>query len=153
MFEYALAIHNLGGGHCLWGFINRTLNATCRLIVHQEEFYSRHKQKYGYKYQSVVIPNGLISSLVGLFISRQRDWKMVELSNLETKLCKINHRRQPFMAQYLYKNSTYCIIYSIMGPYKNYPNQPRTTTYNQFNKTMAKLRIEVKYGFTLHHNL
>lgn len=151
--EYAWAIHNLGGGHCFWGFIDGTLNATCRPVVDQEEFYSGHKQKYGYKYQSVVTPNGLVSSLMGPFICRRGDWKMVELSGLETKLCAVNQRRCPCMTLYLYGDPAYCTVYSIMGPYKNYPNWPGTAAHNRFNKTMAKLRIEVEHGFALHQNL
>lgn len=78
--EYALAIHNFGGGHSFWGFIDGTLNATCRPIIDQQEFYSGHKRKHGYKYQSVVSPDGLVSSLMGPFIGRRGDWKMVALS-------------------------------------------------------------------------
>ena len=28
--EYSLAIHNFGGRHCFWGFINGSLNTTFR---------------------------------------------------------------------------------------------------------------------------
>lgn len=36
--EFSLAIHRLGGGHCFWGFIDGTLNATCRPVVDQRQF-------------------------------------------------------------------------------------------------------------------
>lgn len=75
---------------------------------------------------------------------------MVKLSNLEIKLCTVNLKRYPYMALYLHGNPAYYAIYNIMGPYKNYPNRLWTTTYNRFNKTMAKLCIEVKYGFALY---
>lgn len=84
--EFALAIHSLGGGHCFWGFIDGTLNATCRPDLDQQEFYSGHKRKHGYKFQSVVTPDGLVSSLMGPFIGLRGDWKMVELSGVEAKL-------------------------------------------------------------------
>lgn len=71
--EYALAIYNLGRRHCFWDFIGGTLNTTCRPVVDQEEFYFGHKQKYGYKYQSVVMSDGLISSLMDPFIGRRED--------------------------------------------------------------------------------
>lgn len=71
--EYTLAIHNFGGGHCFWGFIDGTLNAICRPLVDQKEFYSGHKRKYRYKYQSIVTPNGLESSLMGPFIGWRGD--------------------------------------------------------------------------------
>ena len=40
-----------------------------------------------------------------------------------------------------------------MGPYKTYPNRPRTAAHNRFNKTMSRLPIEVEHGFALHQNL
>lgn len=134
-----MAIHNLGGGSCFWGFIDGTLNATCRPILDQEQFYSGHKQKHGYKYQSVVTPDGLVSSLMGPFISRRRDWKMVELSGISEKLRAVNGSRWLAHALYLYRDSTYSTVYGIMGPYKNYPQKPRTAAQEKFNKTMGKL--------------
>lgn len=101
---YAMAIHNLGGGPCFWGFIDGTLNATCRPIFDQEQFYSGHKQKHGYKYQSVVTPDGLVPSLIGPFIGRRGDWKMVELSGISEKLRAVNGGRRPAHALYLYGN-------------------------------------------------
>ncbi len=41
--NYAIAIHNIGGGSIFWGFIDGTLNATCRPVIDQEQFYSGHK--------------------------------------------------------------------------------------------------------------
>lgn len=71
--SYAMAIHNFGGGSCFWGFINGTLNATCQPVLDQKQFYLGYKRKYGYKFQSIVTPNGLVSSLMGPFIGRQGD--------------------------------------------------------------------------------
>lgn len=31
--NYAIAIHNMGGGSIFWRFIDRTLNATCRPVI------------------------------------------------------------------------------------------------------------------------
>lgn len=42
-------------------------------MIDQEQYYSRHKKKYGYKYQAVITPDRLISSLMGLFIGRYKD--------------------------------------------------------------------------------
>lgn len=100
--SYAMAIHNFGGGSCFWGFIDGTLNATCRPVLDQEQFYLRHKRKHGYKFQSIVTPDGLVSSLMGPFIERQGDWKMVEISGLVEKLREVNGGRRPAHALYLY---------------------------------------------------
>lgn len=88
--EYALAIPNFGGGHCFWRFIDGTLNATCRPIIDQQEFYLGYKWKHEYKYQSVVTSDNLVSSLMGPFIGHRGDWKMVELPGLEAKLRGVN---------------------------------------------------------------
>ena len=153
LLAYSQAIHNLGGGSSFWGFIGGTLNATCRPVIDQQEFYSGHKRKHSYKYQYIVTPDGLVSSLMGPFIGRRGDWKMVELSGLEGKLREVNAGRIPAQALYLYGDPAYCTIYGIMGPYKNYPTRPRTPAEDQFNKIMAKLRIEVEHGFAIHQNL
>lgn len=49
------------------GFINGTLNATCRLVADQKEFYFGYKQKHRYKYHFVIISDDLISSLMGSY--------------------------------------------------------------------------------------
>lgn len=68
-----MAIHALGGGHCFWGFIDGTLNAIYRPVVDQQQFYLGYKRKHGYKYQLIVTPNGLVSSLMGPFIGCRGD--------------------------------------------------------------------------------
>lgn len=69
---------------------------------------------------------------------------MVKLSSLERRLCKINQGKYLYMTLNLYKDLTYYTLYNIMELYKNYFNQPRMTIYNQFNKTMVKLYIEIE---------
>lgn len=139
LLSYAMVIHHFGGSSCFWGFIDGTLNATCRPVLDQEQFYSGHKQKHGYKYQSIVTPDSLVSSLMGPFIGRRGDWKMVELSSLTEKLRLVNGGRCPAHALYLYGDPAYCTIYGIMGPYKNYPGRPQIPAQEKFNKAMAKL--------------
>ena len=148
-----MAIHNFGGGSCFWGFIDGTLNATCRPVLDQEQFYSGHKRKHGYKFQSIVTPDGLVSSLMGPFIGRRGDWKMVEISGLVEKLRAVNGGRRPAHALYLYGDPAYCTVYGIMGPYKNYLGRPQTSAQEKFNKAMSRLRIEVEHGFAIHQNL
>ncbi len=33
LLDYAMAIHHFGGGSSFWGFIDGTLNATCRPVL------------------------------------------------------------------------------------------------------------------------
>lgn len=78
---------------------------------------------------------------------------MVELLGLKAKLRTVNASCLLAMALYLYGNPAYSIIYGIMGPYQNYPNWPRTPTYNLFNKAISYLCIKVKHEFAIHKNL
>lgn len=148
-----MAIHRLDGGHCFWGFINRTLNTTCHPILNQHQFYFGHKQKHGYQYQAIITLDSMVSSLIGAFIGWRRDWKMVELLGLDGKLKAMNIGRRPAQALYLYGDPAYSTVYSIIEPYKNYLGRPRTPAHNQFNKIISKLRIEVEHGFAIHQNL
>ena len=150
---YARAIHEKGGGSCFWGWIDGNLNATCRPLLDQQEFYSGHKRKHGYKYQSIVTPDGLVSSLMGPFVGRRGDWRMVQLTELQEKLRTVNTGRRPALALYLYGDPAYSTVYGIMGPFKNHPGRLRTKEQNIYNKRMSKLRIEVEHGFALHQNL
>ena len=150
---YSCAIFAAGGGHCFWGYIDGTLNATCRPILDQKQFYSGHKRKHGYKYQAIVTPDGLVSSLMGPFIGRRGDWGMVEESGLVDRLRHVNNGLSPALAYYLYGDPAYSTVYGIMGPYKRKPGVARTPQQSRFNKRMAKLRIEVEHGFAIHQNL
>ena len=82
--------------------------------------------KHGYKFQSVVTPDDLVSSLIGPFMGRRGDWNMLELSGSIEKLRTVNGGRRPAHALCLYGGPAYCTVYGIMGPYKNYPQRPRT---------------------------
>lgn len=87
---YPMAIYYFGGRLCFGIFINNTLNAMYYLFVDQEQYYFGHKQKHRYKYLTIIILDRLISSFIGLFISRQGDWKMVEYLSLMEKLRAVN---------------------------------------------------------------
>ena len=49
-------------------FIDGTTRPICRLSINQRILFSGHKLKHGLKFQSVVIPNGLIANLYGLLL-------------------------------------------------------------------------------------
>lgn len=74
----------------------------------------------------------------------------VELSKFKAKFCAINIERCLAMAFYLYRNSAYSIIYSIIGLYKNHSNCPRTIAYNWLNKVMSRLQIIIENYFVIY---
>lgn len=64
--QYARAIHEMRCplANCL-GFIDGTIRPISRPREHQRLVYNGHKQVRSLKFQSLVIPNGLIANLFG----------------------------------------------------------------------------------------
>lgn len=50
---------------------------------------------------------------------------------------------------YNYSNLVYFTMYSIIKLYKNYLEKLKILAYNQFIKTIRKLKIEFEYNFTI----
>ena len=63
---YADAIHNKGAAleHC-FGFIDGTVRPISRPVENQRIVYNGHKRVHALKFQSVVLPNGLVGHLYG----------------------------------------------------------------------------------------
>ena len=63
---YATAIYNKGAAleNC-FGFIDGTVRPISRPIINQRAVYNGHKRVHALKFQSVVLPNGLIGHLYG----------------------------------------------------------------------------------------
>ena len=64
--KYAEAVFNQGAplSNC-FGFVDGTVRPITRLGENQRLLYNGHKRVHGLKFQSVVLPNGLISHLYG----------------------------------------------------------------------------------------
>ncbi|XP_074033773.1 uncharacterized protein [Leptinotarsa decemlineata] len=87
MHMYADAIHGRGAAisNC-WGFIDGTARPICRPSINQEEYYSGHKRFHCVKYQSVICPDGMITSLKGAYVGRRHDAGIFRESNLYAEL-------------------------------------------------------------------
>ena len=68
--EYADAISNKGAGleNC-FGFIDGTVRPISRPDENQRIVYNGHKRVHALKFQSIVLPNGLIGHLYGPLVS------------------------------------------------------------------------------------
>ncbi|KZZ93664.1 hypothetical protein AAP_02456 [Ascosphaera apis ARSEF 7405] len=78
MRQYADAI----GEDCIWGFVDGTTQKIARPTVNQRMFYSGHKRYHYYKYQAVVTPDGLVSSLAGPVKGVRGDWALFHKSKI-----------------------------------------------------------------------
>lgn len=154
LLKYAYALKRHGMGMSIWGWIDGTFISTCRpKELHQRRFYSGHKKQHGIKYQAVVTPDGIVSSLMGPFLGKEGDWRMVTASGLVRRLRAINEGKNGFEMLYLYGDPAYTNQYGIMGPFKKYSAKGRSTDEYRFNLYMSRYRIEVEHAFGKHLNL
>ena len=72
--HFAATIHDRGAllENC-WGFIDGTVRPLCKRDQNQRILCNRHKRVHRIKFQSVVAPNGLITSLFGAVDDRRHD--------------------------------------------------------------------------------
>ena len=81
--EYCESIHSTGSAlnNC-WGFIDGTVRPVCRPMENQRILYNGHKRVHSIKFQSVVIPNGIIANLFGHVEGKRHDSGMLVQSNI-----------------------------------------------------------------------
>ena len=80
---YADVIHEKGAllVSCI-GFIDGTVRPICRPTRHQRVCYNGHKRIHAIKFQSVVIPNGIIANMYGPMEGRRHDCALLRASGL-----------------------------------------------------------------------
>ena len=84
--QYCQIIHNSGAPlqNC-WGFVDGTLENTCRPGEFQRLLFNGQKRVHAVKFQSVVILNGLIANLFGPIEGRKHDaavgWVFADIKN------------------------------------------------------------------------
>ena len=88
--QYAQSIHNR------WALLRNCFEfsdgTVCKIAGpkgYQQTVYNGHKRVHGIKFQSVVLPNGLIANLNGPYEGRRHDSTMLRESGLLTDLQRI----------------------------------------------------------------
>ena len=127
----------------IWGFIDGTVRPIARPTSEQQLYYSGHKGYHGMKFQSIVTPDGLISSLYGPEMGPKGDWKLWEESGIEFILRGMFDER----TLYLYGDPAYAPNYGILGPYRATGRHPLTSYQQAMNVKMSSYRIVVEWGF------
>jgi hypothetical protein len=132
----------------VWGFIDGTLRRTCRPTFNQEYSYSGHKRCHGVKFQSVVVPDGLIACLYGPFEGSGHDARMLVESAIVEKLrnlMPVNEDDPDAVPEFqlygdpAYPESGYLI--------KGFQNAARGSPEARLNTKMSKVRECVEWGF------
>ena len=127
----------------LVGFIDGTACPICRPKVNQWDQYSGYKKQHIQKYQSILLPNGLIEKMDGPF-NGQRHSAITWLSGLLDILKK----------KFVMNDGSWFCLYGDPG-YRNqkfikvgYKNHHRLNQQQMdFNSKMSALRVHVEYGF------
>jgi hypothetical protein len=128
-----------------WGFIiDGTVRPICRPQQNQKLVFNGHKRLHGLKFQSIVIPNGLISHLYGPIDGRHHDAGMLRESNVLAQMA--NHMTSPNGHIFsVYGDPAYPLGDGYIIP----PYRGGAISRNQmiFNKRMSAVRICVEWAF------
>ncbi|CAH3028735.1 unnamed protein product [Porites evermanni] len=142
--SYARAIASKGSPlpNCV-GFIDGTVRPICRPEQNQRIVYNGHKRVHGIKYQSVVLPNGMIANMYGPVEGRRHDSGMLADSGLLRDLEQhaFSTTREPMA---LYGDPAYPLRVHLQVPYRGAGITPQMEVYN---KAMSAVRMSVEWIF------
>jgi hypothetical protein len=144
--QAVLACGGQGNG-LIWGFIDGTFIAFCRSIdnEHQCRMYSGYYKDHRMKWQAIVTPDGIISSLCGPYPGPANDWTMLHDSGVLDKCRTVYSDHQRL---YIYSDPAYSDAFGIMGPYQH-PGGRHALPCDEyeFNVALSSVRISVEHAF------
>ena len=132
-------------GACLtncWGFLDGSQMKICRPSEGQEAVYNGHKRQHSFKFQSLMVPCGIIAHFWGPFEGRRHDSAMYFFSGLDNQVSEVYDTDGNQMC--IYGDSAYAARSYLLTPFKGSNLSPLET---QFNGNMAKVRTCVEWGF------
>ena len=104
--------------------------------------YNGHKRMHSLKFQSVVIPNGLIANLDGPFEGKRHDSTMLQETGILNDLMRVAfYNGDPLC---LYGDPAYPLGLHLQAPFRNIHITPQMVLYN---KAMSKVRVAVEWLF------
>ena len=116
--------------------------AICRPRHNQRSQYTRHKQMHCFKFQTVVVPDGLIIHTTEANSGRNHDARIVRDSGL-----MLRWRASPVLSRYrLIADSAYPNNTTIVSLFTK-PQMANDQDYRNFNRTMSPLREPVEWGY------
>lgn len=142
--EYADAIHEKGAPltNC-WGFIDGTARAIARPSRNQRQAYSGHKRVHALKFQSVMLPNGIVANMYGPLEGRRHDSGMLRESGLLEQIEQFMNGPNEQLYS-LYGDPAYPLSPYLLRPFRG---AQLTDDESSFNKAMSSCRESVEWGF------
>ncbi|PGH01563.1 hypothetical protein AJ80_08998, partial [Polytolypa hystricis UAMH7299] len=113
--------------------------------------YSGHKHYHSFKFQGIMTPDGLLSSIYSPVVGSCGDWMLFQLSLLENDIKKLfdNNNIPQEERLYIYGDPAYTGSAATIGAYKKPRGHQLTAAQCQFNKDMSENRVAVEHGFGL----
>jgi len=129
--------------------VDGTMRPFCRPEEGQTSFYSGYKKTQAFKFQKIVTPNSLLSSLAGLFLGPVADCVVWHSSGIVEILQNLFMENEVSAEErlYVHGNSAYAPAFGIMGPFVEQVNKPLTREQEAANVAMSGQRIVVEWGF------
>ncbi|XP_028395743.1 uncharacterized protein LOC114519770 [Dendronephthya gigantea] len=126
-----------------FGFVDGTVRPICRPKQHQKEVFNGHKRVHSLKFQSVVVPNGMIANLYGPVEGKRHDSRMLVESNLLQDLENLafSPTNEPLC---LYGDPAYPLRLQLQAPFREVQLTPEMVAYNE---SMSKVRVSVEWLF------
>ncbi|PGG94983.1 hypothetical protein AJ80_10062 [Polytolypa hystricis UAMH7299] len=151
LHSYTRHINNLGGGDQVWGYINGTLQRTARPGENQHAIYSGHKHYHSFKFQAVITPDGLLSSIFSPVVGSHGDWFVFQQSLLENNIKKLFKEANVLEEErlYIYGDPVYTGSAVTIGAYKKPRGCQLTAAQQEFNKNMSENQVSIEHGFGL----
>jgi hypothetical protein len=150
LVEYANAFHRRGAPlQTVWGIIDCTIRAICRPTHWQRLMYSGHKKHHALKFQSIMVPNGMIAHLFGPEEGRRNDNHLLADSGLLERCeqhCFIEHDDGSRQYLHIYGDAAYGDRGTLLCPFAT---DPMSSEEENFNAEMSHVRIEVEHGYAL----
>ena len=142
--QFCQVIHDKGAAldNC-WGFVDGTVRPVCRPGENQRVLYNGHKKVHGLKFQSVVIPNGLIANLYGPVEGKKHDSSMLAESGLLQQLQQISYDTNGRVLC-IYGDPAYPLRLNLQAPFRN---PVLTQRQKDYNKSMSAVRVSVEWLF------
>ena len=138
-------------GACLdniWGFIDGTQVRICRPNKGQESCFNGHKHQHSLKFQSLMLPNGIIGHFFGPLEGRRHDSAMYFNNGLDPQIQNIYSAAGKQLA--VYADSAYAFCRYLIVPFKG-ANLGKME--KKFNKNMSEVRTSVEWGFSKMSNI
>ena len=141
---YCQVIHQKGAplDNC-FGFVDGTVRPTSRPGKNQRLVYNGHKNVYGIKFQSVVIPNGPIVHIYGPVEGKRHGMKMLTMSALIPKLQQYARATKGRLLC-MYGDPAYQINVYLQSSFRKVP---LTADQKAYNKAMSQVSVSVEWLF------